>query len=234
MIKRILIFGLATYSLGCKSTSVEGLYQSKVSHQSIQITKDKTYKYQYGYAHFVEYSTGYWTRETNKLIRINSLKSDSVITKISPIEDPRNEFSIELQINLIEKKGDAIYILVPIINGEIKEEITLKENKAILSYSYPIDSFQILVNRIDQESNILSKSIGTNVIKNSRENRNGYQIQLKIPDYLFNYVIFKNELIRIRKKSVLIYNKNSSQWEKLRRVSNELNVFSGAIDYLQN
>ena len=221
IILALIITGLT----GCHPLVVEGLYHSKKYHKSLLLSNNGTYKYQNGMMHFIEYSKGHWSHFKNGSLVLNSNYKDSLLSNVTFERNEGGKQVIKVLLSVSNKDQDASYFISPIINGRILQEEAISDSMVELYYDYPIDSFQIFIGKMSRSNNLIFRQIASpSIVSNNHTDK--IKVTLEIDDRLFGYAVFENDLVYIKRKKVLMYNKHNNKWERLTKIKSNSNVFS--------
>jgi hypothetical protein len=232
----VLFWGCST------SNSVVGKYTSKSNPDSFQFNADSTFDYKYNFSHLREYSSGRWTQLKGKKVVLNSsiqntkipLKVNQDVNTINKGSNVKLNFETELNLKnykcvifindtLYTLKGTSLILPTGLTLKEFEKEINIADiyfrftrcdSLLALSLNSPIRSLFLKIIKYPVNSTYLNRnSIQTEEYFSLLDGQHtSLLVSLSFNDSLFNYRVFNNEKIKIRRNGLLFFNENTNKW----------------------
>jgi hypothetical protein len=232
---------------------VIGKYSSKSNPDFFEFNADSTFYYSYSAYHVNESSSGRWTQLKGKTVILNSsIQSRDILLKIDRAFDTNNtgssiELNFDPEIDLKNYKcaifiNDTLYsfkgggLIVPtgLTNTEFEKEVNVSDTyfrytrcDSLLSLRVngPIRSLFFKIIKYELNSSYLTrKPLQTEKYVSSSGLRHiALVANVSFNDSLFNYRVFENEKIKIRRRGMLLFNDNTNAWWYVPKILNGQN-----------
>jgi hypothetical protein len=232
---------------------VIGKYTSKSNPDYFELNPDSTFIYKYNTYHVKEYSFGRWNQYKAKEVVLKSyiqsrnipIKVNQSFNKISTGSNIKLNFETDLDLKnykcaifindtLYSLKGTDLIVPTELTVKEFENEarftdiyfrhirldslLTLKLDGPVRSLFFKIIKFEInssYLNRQSLQTEKYHSSLGSL--------HDSLVVNVSVKDSLFNYIIFNNEKIKVRRKGILIFNDNTNSWWYVPRQLNSKN-----------
>ncbi|MDP3394442.1 hypothetical protein [Sediminibacterium sp.] len=221
---------------------VVGKYTSKSNPDFFQFNADSTFDYNYNAYHVNEYSSGRWAQTKGKKVVLNSsIQSRDIPLKVNQDLDTVNKgssiklnFETELDLKnykcvifindtLYSFKGKGLIVSTGLTIKEFVKEVNVADiyfrytrcdSLLSLSLNSPIRSLFLKIIKYEINSTyLIRKPLQTEKYFSSLGVKNtALNVSVSFVDSLFNYRLFNNEKIKIRRKGLLLFNDNTNTW----------------------
>jgi hypothetical protein len=228
------LFGII-FLCGSCSINIVGKYSSNKSSISFQLNKDSTFIYEYRSYHLYQFSRGKWERvERDRISLTSDIENTTVPISIKEIDhnDNTNNSIISLNLNIEKSRSLADYMCGVYINDALFC-IRRCDSVTFIPVTVPVESCYF---HFTKEPEISSTTAVSPPLFTKKYNNKypiiGKKIIISVDfnDSYFFYKAFNKDTIRVKKHAIKIFNSDSKKWEKIPRVSDELNIFSRFID----
>ena len=221
---------------------VVGKYTSKSNPDFFQFNPDSTFDYKYNAYHVKEYSSGKWTQLKGKKVVLNSsiqsrdisLKINQGINTINTGSDIKLNFETVLDLKnykcaifindtLYSFNGTGLMVPTGLTIKEFEKEVNVADiyfrytrcdSLLSLRLNSPIRSLFFKIIKYEINSTYLSrKPLQTEKYVSSLDSQHTtLGVSVSFNDSLFNYRVFNNEKIKVRRKGILVFNDNTNTW----------------------
>ncbi len=221
---------------------VVGKYTSKSNPDFFQFNADSTFDYKYQAYHVNEYSSGKWAQFKEKEVVLNSsIQSRDIPLRVNQSLDRINlgssiklnfEANLDLQnykcvifINdtLYSFKGEGLIVPTELTITEFEKEVNLADiyfrytrcdSLSSLRLNSPIRSLFLKIIKYEINSTYsirkplkTEKYISLLGVKNT-----ALAVSVSFTDSLFNYRVFNNEKVKVKRKGISVFNDNNKSW----------------------
>lgn len=221
---------------------VVGKYTSKSNPDFFQFNSDSTFYYKYNAFHVSEFSSGRWSQPKRQKVVLNSsIQSRNIRLKINEEFDinntsPNIEFKFDTELDLKNYKcaifiNDTLYTFkqpdLIISTGLSLKEFEKEINVADIYFRYTrcdsllslrvnslIQSLRLKIIKLEINSSfVIRNDMQTEKYVSLIEDRHTkLGVSVSFNDSLFNYHVFSNEIIKIRRKGIFLFNENTNRW----------------------
>jgi hypothetical protein len=232
----VLLCGCST------NIKVVGKYTSKSNPDFFQFNPDSTFYYKYNAYHVNEHSSGRWAQFKRKKVVLNSsIQSRYVPLKITQGLDVRNidlilKFNFETESDLKNYKcaifiNDTLYsyketgalVSTGLSTNDFEKEVNIADiyfrytrcdSLLALRLNNPVHSLFLKIIKYDINSTyLIRKPLQTEKYVYSLGIQHAtLGLNISFADSLFNYRVFNNEVIKIKRKGLMFLNDNNNTW----------------------
>lgn len=222
--------------------NVVGKYTSKSNPDFFQFNADSTFYYKYNAFHVSEFSSGRWSKPKRQKVVLNSsIQSRDIHLKIKEEFDTNNsspiiKFKFDKGLDLKNYKcvifiNDTLYTFkqpdLIFSSGLSLKEFEKEVNVADLFFRYTrcdsllslrvnslIQSIKLKIIKFENNSDrVIRRPLQTEKYVSLVANlHTTLRVSVSFNDSLFNYNVFSNEIIKIRREGIFLFNENTNRW----------------------
>jgi hypothetical protein len=224
-----IIIAICSLICGCSvNNNFTGKYMSKNNPNYIQLRRDSTFIFEYRALHLYEHSTGAWQKKEKNSIVLNSkIKSTILPLSVALINETNDYNTISFKLNIIRNESLADYRCGLYINDKLYC-LRSCDSAALMHVNIPIYSMHFILIKEPRvfNSTYVALPLMTEKYNPTLEKGNRPEVTVNLNDNYFYYKAFNNEMLKVMRNGLKLFNSSTKKWETLLKAPNDTKLFS--------